>query len=194
MFLLWAVLAALLRYPGAVVVGLAAFSFVLAEKRRRALVVDALVKFTFGLSVFCGAMLAAAVVSESLEAWLFALYFETIPEHFDNNPEALPFFSRPLEFFKYWARVGGVAVLFAVPLRGAMSRTAFGTALLYAPFLMFIDHFSSHYFLPLIALASLAGAAGIARLEKPGVRLGAAVALAVVCTALALVHLGGKTW
>jgi hypothetical protein len=134
-----------------------------------------------GICVFCGAMLVAAVMSKSLEAWLFALYFETIPEHFNNNPDALPLLDRPLEFFKYWGRVGGVALVFALPLRGALARTAFGTALLYAPFLMFIDHFSSHYFLPLIALASLAAGANIARAESDRVRLGSAVALAVVC-------------
>jgi hypothetical protein len=181
LFLLWAALAALLRYPGAIVVALGALTFLATDKKHRALVTDAIVKFVLGVCVFCGGMLIAAVVSESLEAWLFALYFETIPEHFNNNPEALPLLERPLEFFRYWGRVGGVAMLFALPLRGALARTAFGTAILYAPFLMFIDHFSSHYFLPLIALASLAAGANIARAENPTVRVGSAVALAVVC-------------
>jgi len=182
MFLTWAVLAALLRYPGAVVVALGALTYMATDKERRGLVTDAIVKFVMGISVFCGAMLIAAVLSESLEAWLFALYFETVPEHFNNNPEALPLLERPLEFFKYWGRVGGIALLFALPLRGPMARTAFGTALLYAPFLMFIDHFSSHYFLPLIALASLAAGANIARAPGDHVRLGSAIALAVACT------------
>gem|GEM_PF-1702588 len=182
MFLLWGALAALLRYPGAVVVALAALTYMVADKERRALVTDAIVKFVLGISVFCGAMLIAAVMSESLEAWLFALYFETVPEHFNNNPDALPLLDRPLEFFKYWGRVGGIAMLFALPLRGPMARVAFGTALLYAPFLMFIDHFSSHYFLPLIGLGSLAAAANVARVESPKVRLGSAVALAAACT------------
>lgn len=182
MFLLWAALAALLRYPGAVVVGLAALTFMATDKQRRALVTDAIVKFVMGLCVFCGAMLIAAIASESLEAWLFALYFETVPEHFNNNPDALPLLRRPLEFFKYWGRVGGIALLFALPLRGTMARTAFGTALLYAPFLMFIDHFSSHYFLPLIALASLVAVTNIARAQNDYVRVGSAVALAAACS------------
>ena len=143
------------------------------------MVAAAIVKFVLGLCVFCGAMLIAAVVSESLEAWLFALYFETIPEHFNNNPEALPLLRRPLEFFKYWGRIGGLAMLFALPLRGPMARTAFGTAMLYAPFLMFIDHFSSHYFLPGVALAAVAVGANAAPIGGPLVRNAVPVLAAV---------------
>ena len=62
------------------------------------------------------------------------------------------------------------------------------TAVLYAPFLAFIDHFSHHYFLPLIGLAGLAACASIAQQdeERPWMKYAAvAVALAVAVYAAA---------
>ena len=100
----------------------------------------------------------AAVTTGALDQWLFALWFETIPEHFDNNPEALPLWQRPLLFLKILGLVGGGAVLASLPFRGTLSRVAMATALLYIPFLAFIDHFSNHYFLPLLALIACAAA------------------------------------
>ena len=73
-------------------------------------------------------------------------------EHFNNNPEALPLWQRPLLFLKILGLVGGGAVLASLPFRGTLSRVAMATALLYAPFLAFIDHFSNHYFLPLLTV------------------------------------------
>ena len=162
MFLMWALLATVLRYPGAVVVAMSAgaLAFVRPDLRRRALVMA--MRFGLAVALFCGVMLMVAVFTDALESWLFALWFETVPEHFNNNPEALPLLERPLEFVRIWMLVGGAALLVALPLRGTMSRVLLATAVLYAPFLAFIDHFSHHYFLPLIALASGAAAASIA--------------------------------
>lgn len=163
LFVLWACLAALLRYPGAVVASFAGGMVVLVDPVRRRLARRALERFAFALAAFCAVMLAFGFVSGKLETWLYALYFETIPEHFRNNPEAPPFWSRPLEFGLFWAQVGGVALVLAAPFRGSLARVMAGTALLYAPFLAFIDHMSHHYFLPLIAMAAAAAAANVAR-------------------------------
>lgn len=160
-FLLWAGLATVLRYPGAVVVVLAVLSlaFLRPDLRRRA--IDAAMRFGLGVALFCGVMLLVAVATGALDAWLFALWFETIPEHFDNNPEALALWRRPLEFLRIWGLVGGGAALAAIPLRNTLSRVALATALLYAPFLAFIDHFSHHYFLPLLAFVGVAVCANV---------------------------------
>ncbi len=183
-FLMWAVLATLLRYPGAVVVAMSAGAMALMrpDLRRRA----ALMAMRFGLvvAVFCGVMLLVAVFTDALEAWLFALWFETVPEHFDNNSEALPLLRRPLEFLRIWGLAGGGVLLVAVPFRGTLARVLVATALLYAPFLAFIDHFSHHYFLPLIALAAAGAAASIAAAESPGRRLGQGAVFAAVSVAL----------
>ena len=161
-FVLWAVLAAVLRYPGAVVVALAGFTYLALDAERRRKVADALIRFGFALALFCGVMLMVGILSKRLDAWFFALYFETIPEHFNNNPDALPLMQRPVLFAKLWFLFGAAVLLAAVPFKGRLSKVALGTALLYAPFLAFIDHFSHHYFLPLIGLAGVSACASIA--------------------------------
>jgi len=185
-FLLWGFLAAVLRYPGAVVVLLAALALagLRADLRRR--VVDTGMRFGLGIAAFCGVMLLVAVLSGSLEQWLFALWFETVPEHFDNNPDALPLWRRPLEFGRIWLLVGGGAVAASLPFRGTLCRVALATALLYAPFLAFIDHFSHHYFLPLIGLVGLGVAANAASAPTEKARTIDALAFAAVAVGLYL--------
>jgi len=161
-FVLWAVLAALLRYPGAVVVALAGFTYLALDVERRRRAAHALIRFGFALAIFCGVMLMVGILTRSLDTWFFALYFETIPEHFNNNPDALPLLQRPLLFAKLWICFGAAILVAGVPFRGKLSKVALGTALLYAPFLAFIDHFSHHYFLPLIGLAGVSACASIA--------------------------------
>jgi hypothetical protein len=165
-FVAWALLAATLRYPGAVVIALAGFTLLALDEQKRRRITHALVRFGFGIALFCGVMLLIGLATRKLDVWLFALYFETIPEHFNNNPEALPMLQRPVEFVKLWALFGGGVLLLAIPWRGKLSKVALGTALLYAPFLAFIDHFSHHYFLPLIGLATIAACASVAKLES----------------------------
>jgi hypothetical protein len=192
-FLLWAFLATILRYPGAVVVLLATASLALLRADLRRRVIDAAMRFGLAVAAFCGVMLLVAVLTGALDQWLFALWFETIPEHFDNNPEAPALWRRPLLFLQIWGLVGGGAVIASLPFRGTLSRVALATALLYAPFLAFIDHFSHHYFLPLIALvaasaASNAGAAptGKARTTDAAVFAVVAVGLALLATRVTL--------
>ena len=183
-FILWALLAAVLRYPGAVVVALSGFCLLALDKAKRRRIIDALIRFGFGIAVFCGVMLLAGLAAGKIDTWLFALYFETIPEHFDNNPDALPLLQRPLEFLRQWALFGGAVVLLAIPLRGRLGKVALGTALLYAPFLAFIDHFSHHYFLPLIGLAGVSATASLAKVESDGTRRWLSIALVVLAAAL----------
>lgn len=164
-FVLWATLATLLRYPGAVVVGMAgAILFVLAPKQRRN-TVDALARFTLILAGFCCLMLIAGARSGQLDEWFYSLYWETIPEHFQNNANAAPLGLRPIIFNLKWLAVGGAVLFLGIPFRGTLSKLAAGTALAYMPFLAFIDHQSNHYFLPLILLAALASTASVLRAE-----------------------------
>jgi hypothetical protein len=170
-FVLWAALAALLRYPGAVVVGIAVVATALLDAAIRRRTVAAAMRFGLGIAVFCGAMLCVALLTGQLESWLFALYFETIPEHFANNPDAMSLAERPVEFLRLFGWLGGALLIAALPLRGTLARVAAATAVGYAPFLAFIDHFSHHYFLPLLALTSIAFAASAARAGSAAGRL-----------------------
>ena len=167
-FVVWAGLAALLRYPGAVVVAMAGFTLLAVDPLKRRRIIDALVRFALVIVMFCGVMLVIGGLTKSLDTWLFALYFETVTEHWTKNPaySVLPWKQRPLEFVRLWMLFGGGVLIAALPLRGRLSKVALGTAVLYAPFLAFIDHFSHHYFLPLIGLAGVATCASVARIES----------------------------
>ncbi len=170
-FALWALLAALLRYPGAVVVAMAGCCLLGVDRTIRLRAIDALMRFSLAIGVFCAGMLATGLVTGALDSWLFTLYFETIPEHFLNAGEgADALWRRPLVFGAMWAGVGGAVVLLAPPLRGRLSKVALGTALLYFPCLAFIHHYSHHYFLPLIALATAAAAGSLAQVEDAKLR------------------------
>lgn len=191
-FLVWGFLATILRYPGVVVVAMAAGSLALLRVDLRRRVIDAGMRFGLAVALFCGVMLIVAVLTGALDQWLFALWFETIPEHFNNNPEADPLWERPFEFLKIWMLVGGGVLVASLPFRGTLSRVALITALLYAPLLAFIDHFSHHYFLPLIALtaataASNAAAAGTEKARTTDSAVFAAVAFVLFWVAR---HLG----
>ena len=183
-FIMWALLAAVLRYPGAVVVAMSGLCLLALDPKRREKIIDALVRFGFGVALFCGLMLLVGLATRKIDTWLFALYFETIPEHFNNNAAALPFLERPIEFLRLWAVFGGGVILLAIPFRGRLSKVALGTALLYAPFLAFIDHFSHHYFLPLIGLAGISATASVAKVESEGMKRGLSIALVVLAVGL----------
>jgi len=171
-FVLWAMLAAVLRYPGAVVVLLSGLALVAVDRQRRVQVIEGLMKFGLVIALFCAAMLAAGIATGVLPSWLYSLYFETIPEHFRNSGgDALPMLLRPVHFLRIWLLVGGGLLLLAAPFRGKLSRVAAITALLYFPFLGFIDHHSHHYFLPLIGLAGISACASIAQDPRTGRRL-----------------------
>ncbi len=189
-FVLWALLAALLRYPGAVVIVMAGGLMLLLDPSRRRRALISLARFGLILAMVCGVMLVVGALSGSLQTWFFALYFETVPEHFNNNPEALPWLARPPEFLRLWALFGGGVALLALPLRGRLSKLSLGTALAYFPFLAFIDHFSHHYFLPLVGLAGVATCASIARIEDPARRRMLAWAAAAVALGLAAAAAG----
>ena len=183
-FIIWALLASVLRYPGAVVVAMSGFCLLALDPGRRKRIIDALVRFGFGIAIFCGLMLLAGLATRKIDTWLFALYFETIPEHFNNNPDALPILERPIEFLRLWALFGGGVLLVAIPFRSRLSKVALGTALLYAPLLAFIDHFSHHYFLPLVGLAGVSATASVAKVESEGVRRGLSMAMVVLAAGL----------
>jgi len=184
-FVLWAMLAALLRYPGAVVVLLAGLSLLAVDKQRRVHVIDGLMRFGLAIALFCGVMLVVGVVSGILPTWLYALYFETIPEHFHNPPGDAPdLLQRPLHFVRIWMLVGGGILLLAFPFRGHLAKVSALTAVLYFPFLAFIHHHSHHYFLPLVALAGLSACSSIANDPKPTRRLVLAWCALVVAAGL----------
>ncbi len=98
----------------------------------------------------------AGLLSGQFDHWVDILWFETFPEHWDNNPEAPPIWERPPEFYLTWLRYTGWGLLFALPLAGRGARWVLGCAAAYSLFLCTIDHFPTHYFLPLVALSAVA--------------------------------------
>jgi len=189
-FVVWAVLAALLRYPGAVVVGMAGGAlFLLAPKQRRS-TVDALARFTLVIAIFCAGMLVWGIRSGLLDAWFYSLYWETVPEHFQNNANAAPLLIRPIVFNLKWMCVGGGLLIVAFPFRGTLSRVMAVTALAYMPFLAFIDHHSNHYFLPLILMAALSACASVAHTKESRRRTWALVVALTSCILFLSSHQG----
>ena len=163
-FGLLALLAGLTRYPGTIALTLAAGLHGLLWRRfpKREL------KAAWGLVAAVGAALAvAALLSGQFRDWLFILWFETVPEHWQNAGEPLPLHMRPAAFYLTWLKYSGGGLLLAIAAATVGSRAGrwiVGSALTYSLFLCTIDHFSTHYFLPLLALTAAglgASAAGL---------------------------------
>ena len=164
-FALLGTAAGLLRYPGTVVLGLGALiQWAFLRKSPW----PALKRLAITVSVVALLLGLGGLFSGNLGEWISILWFETGPEHWDNNQEALPLLQRPLEFYREWAQYQGFgpfgagavfAWLAAVGwtlAANAKSRWLIGLALTYSLLLCTIDHFPSHYFLPLVAIMGLA--------------------------------------
>ncbi len=163
----------LLRYPGTIMLTVA------AAVQRATLGRTA----TRGLAALWGtvagvaALLAvAALVSEDLQHWLQVLWFETVPEHYDNNQDAPPIWQRPPGFYWRWLLYSGGGLLLAATGLGQRGvRFVLGSAVAYSLVLCTIDHFPTHYFLPLIALTAVAVAVGSTRQRHPALAHGVPV-------------------
>jgi len=153
--------AGLLRYPGTIALTLAAGvqRATLGRTATRGLAA------LWATVVAVAAVLAlAALVSEDLQHWLRVLWFETVPEHYDNNREAPPIWQRPPIFYGHWLYyTGGGVALAALGLGQRPVRFLLGSAGVYSLMLCTIDHFPTHYFLPLVALTGAAVAVSTAR-------------------------------
>ncbi|MFT5582778.1 MAG: hypothetical protein ACI9VR_000354 [Cognaticolwellia sp.] len=163
-FVLLALIAGLLRYPGVVVLLMAAglHAWMFSDGRIRA----RLGPLAAGVATIAALFGLAALLSQQLQDWLFILWFETVPEHFANNPEAPPIWQRPAAFYWTWLRYSGFGLLAALPLRTRGSRWVMATALATSLLLAFIDHFPTHYFLPLLAMGGVGVASSCAGLPK----------------------------
>ncbi len=185
-FVLLALIAGLLRYPGVVVLLMAAglHAWVFADGR----VKGRLLPLAGGVAALAAVFGLAALLSQQLQDWLFILWFETVPEHFANNPEAPPIWRRPPTFYWTWLRYTGFGPLAALPMRTKGSRWVLGCAVATSLLLACIDHFPTHYFLPLIALSGVAVACNSAGMPKRW--QGWAVSALALAAALTFVALG----
>ncbi|MCB9761216.1 MAG: hypothetical protein H6739_15350 [Alphaproteobacteria bacterium] len=172
--------AGLLRYPGVVALTLMAGVFGAVERRLPLRPLGALWGATAGLAALLG---LGALLSGQLQDWLFILWFETGPEHYHGDYSAGALLSRPPEFYATWLRYTGYGLLAALPLAGRGAKQALGAAALYSLLLCTIDHFPSHYFLPLVALSGVAVGANAAAVQAPALRWG-----------LPLAALAGGVW
>lgn len=185
-FVLLTLLAGLLRYPGvvAVVLGVALHHWFWPQGRLWPRLRD------LGVAVLAlaGVFGVVALLSGALGDWLFILWFETVPEHYDNNGEAAAIWARPPAFYWTWLRYTGFGLLAALPLASREGRWALGAAGLYSLLLCTIDHFPTHYFLPLLALSGVSIACNTSALPSKPLRWG--LSGAAVLAALAFVVWG----
>lgn len=155
--------ASMLRYPGAVVIGGAAVLKALLEGRLRALAKPTL--YVAGAGVALAALVAlAGLVSGNLGEWLHILWFETFPEHWHGEGDPRVLLSRTPRFYQMWVVYAGGAPLLAIIGARGRSLLILLTAAGYSLLLCTIDHFPSHYFLPLVHLSAIALAAGVGTL------------------------------
>lgn len=151
----WMLAGQLLRYPASAVGILAAL---LAGQPLRLLRALALVVGVAGLFGIYG------WASGQLDGWLATVAWETGPEHWHGETNPTVLLSRAPEFYALWLGYsGGIPLLAALAWPGAAAGTgkrgaavALGTAGGYSLLLCTIDHFPSHYFLPLLWLSGLA--------------------------------------
>ncbi|MEE2750321.1 MAG: hypothetical protein VX519_02740 [Myxococcota bacterium] len=157
--------AGLLRYPGTITITLWAL-FLGRRTPWRSLAT------LWGSVLGLSAVLAvSAALTGQLGEWLDILYFETIPEHYANNPEAPAFWDRPWPFYKTWFAYTGGALMLVLPLASRPSRWLTGCAVAYSLMLCTIDHLTTHYFLPLVAMTAAAIAANATGLNHRFLRV-----------------------
>lgn len=175
------VMASFLRYPGSTVVLLAAGAvFILDPSRRRAAARSGLT-FLGLLMVPCALLGLGALLTGNLGHWLEILWFETFPEHFHGNYDLQALLKRPPEFYGLWMTYAGFTPLLLLGgIRGGIPRSAALLALVYSFFLCMIDHFPSHYFLPLLALTAVSVVGSVAHWGKVPRLIG----LGALCLAL----------
>jgi hypothetical protein len=177
--------AGLLRYPGTIVLTLWALLQKLLLDRKalpaitRLWTLVALVAISIGL---------AGAVTGQLGEWLDILWFETGPEHYQNNQEAPPLLQRPQVFYTEWANIMGFRGSFglaawamiaaAVLWADRNARWVLSCVLIYSLLLCTIDHFPSHYFLPLVAGMGVSMGMACRRIPKGLAREIAGAALA----------------
>lgn len=190
--------AGLLRYPGTAVLALAALLqwAILGRRPWRALRA-----LGSTVAILAGILGIAGLIGGLFGEWLSILWFETGPEHWNNNQEAPPLLQRPLEFFGEWARYQGfgrlgtwsvaawAALAALLMLSGKQARWILGTALSYSLILCTIDHFPSHYFLPLVAMMGIAMATATDHLRSHWMRESVGVVAALL--PLTLLFAGG---
>lgn len=151
----WMLAGQLLRYPASAVGILAAL---LAGQPLRLLRALALVVGVAGLFGLYG------WASGQLDGWLATVAWETGPEHWHGETDPTVLLRRTPEFYTLWLGYsGGMPLVAALAWPGAAAgfakrgaAVALGTAGGYSLLLCTIDHFPSHYFLPLLWLSGMA--------------------------------------
>jgi hypothetical protein len=151
----WAVIAQLARYPGALISALA-----LGWQARW----RTLVQFGLGVSGLLLFVGVAGWLSGSLAGWIETATWETGPEHWHGEFDPWILLGRAPTFYGTWLAYAGATPLLALSGASKPARALLGTAFSYSLLLCTVDHFPSHYFLPLVQLSALAVAVG-----KPGV-------------------------
>jgi hypothetical protein len=153
-FSVWMLAGQLMRYPASGVGTIAALLAGQPLRLLRALGLVLGVAALFGLYGWS---------SGELEGWLATVQWETGPEHWHGETDPAVLLRRAPEFYSLWLGYsGGIPLLALLAWPGATpgpakrgATVALGTAAGYSLLLCTIDHFPSHYFLPLLWLSGL---------------------------------------
>ncbi len=143
----WGVVAQLLRYPGTLVSWL--MLALDARWRDLARLTSIIVALVLGFG-------ATGWVTGALDGWIATATWETGPEHWHGQADPAVLLARVPEFYGVWLGYAGLAPIIALSGWNRAVRVMLGTAFLYSLLLCTIDHFPSHYFLPLVQLSVLA--------------------------------------
>ena len=178
-FILLGCLAAYARYPGAYVLAVALFTWLVLEKDRRRWTLA-----TVGWSVAAGLLVIGILLLHyhlltSIKHFLDAVYFEIFPEHFEVMKNGPPAWLRVVHF---WLKLTALACL--TPLLWPLARTRVSRLLVvvtvaYALTLMTVHVAHSHYYQLLIYASAVAGLGALGRFAR-GPKLYAAAGLVLV--------------
>ena len=175
-FILLGCLAAYARYPGAYVLAVALFTWLVLEKERRRWTLGTILWSVAAGVLVIGMLLAHYHLLTSVKHFLDAVYFEIFPEHFEVMKNGPPAWLRILHF---WLKLTALACL--TPLLWPLARTRVAKLLMvvtaaYALTLMSVHVAHSHYYQLLIYASAVAGLSALGRFTR-GPRLYAAVGL-----------------
>jgi len=172
-FVLLGCLAAYARYPGAYVLAVALFTWLIVYKEGRRRTLGTLGWSLVGAGVVVALLALNFHLYQGIGDALRAVYFEVFPEHFDATQGGKGVYigtvamsTKVTFFYLKMATLSGFTLLFWPLVRHRQGALMIGVSVLYSLTLMGVTVPHSHYFQLLIYTTATAGLAGISRVRR----------------------------